>query len=223
MTENENRLAAFDKTHEGEDGFVIDPSGTWVLYSDGARRSREAYGQLGQALCEPDRIEAERRRWQMLFWTRRLEQLVDAFTRAKIACENTTGDEPRFRQHLERLKTLQTQVRSARSKLARLQTQERGYTQSDVDRAWDAWEQFSVAIREESQARQKYESLLLGRSSAGILEKAKARLDEAKRIMARRMEAWNQFSPATARDIVSEELDTQRRHEREHALAAIEV
>jgi len=223
MTENENRLAAFDAAHEGEDGFVIDPSGVWVLYSDGARRSREAYDRLGNAIVEPDRIEAERRRWQMLFWTIRLDQLLDAFTKARTAAENTTGDGPRFEQHLERAKELQTAVRSARSKLARLQTQERGYTASDVERAWDCWQEFSQAVREESEARRKYENALLGKSSPGILEKLKHKLDEAKRQAHRWMERWNSFTPAEARDIVSEELDTQRRHEREHALAEIEV
>lgn len=223
MTENENRLAAFDAAHEGEDGFVIDPSGTWVLYSDGARRSREAYDRLGNAIVEPDRNEAERRRWQMLFWQIRLEQLVAAFTRAKTAAENTTQDEPRFRQHLERAKELQTAVRSARSKLARLQTLERGYTASDIENAWGVWQEFAQAVREESEARRKYENALLGKSSPGILEKLKHKLDEAKRQAYRWMERWNSFTPAEARDIVSEELDTQRRHERESELAEIEV
>lgn len=223
MTEQENKLAAFDKAHEGEDGVVIDPSGVWVLYSDGARRSREAYGPLGQALVEPDRNEAERRRQQMLFWTIRLEQLVDAFTRTKTAAENTTQDEPRFRQNLERLKELQTAVRSARSKLSHLQTLERGYTSSDVERAWDVWQEFAQAIREESEARRKFENALLNKSSPGLLEKLKAKLDEAQRQAHRWMTRWNSFKPAEARDIVSEQLDTQRRQERESELAEIEV
>jgi len=223
MTPNEMKLLEFDKAHESEDGYIVTEDGVWVVYGDGARRSRLPYGELGACTVEPPLDPKELRKWQIVFWETRLEQLVNQFEDLKARTRTITGDGGRFDGQVATLKDLQSKVRSARSKLSHLTTQERGYTQADVDRAWDVWEQFAAATREESEACNKFNSAFLGKSSPGILEKLKARYDAAKQRSTRAMERWNSFEPAEARSIVNEQLDAQRRAEREHELEQIEV
>jgi hypothetical protein len=55
------------------------------------------------------------------------------------------------------------------------------------------------------------------------LEKLKHKFDQAKRRSGRTLEKWNSFTPAEARSIVSQELDQQRRVERERELSEVEV
>lgn len=222
MNELERTAVAFDEAHEGQDGFVLWEG--WVLFSDGARRSQASFGSLGCQMAEPHPNEVERRRWQKKFWEVRLEDLVTRFEQTKTAATNNVASDPaRFKVRVAELKQLETAVRQARSKLAHLTTQERGFTQADVSRAWEVWEAFSQAAREESDAKQKYESHLLGRSSPGVLEKLKYKFDVAKKRSARAMERWNGFTPVEARGVVAEQLDANHQAERYAELQEIEI
>lgn len=221
MTEQEKAAVEFDQAHEGEDGHVISGNNYWVLFADGAKRSVNCWGVAGYQLTtfEPDSKEI--RASQKEFWTIKLENLVNDFEQLKSQTRNTNGGH--FKQRVEQLKELQTAVRSARTKVSRLATLERGYTQADIQKAWECWQEFSEAAAAESITKQRYDGLLLGKSSPGVLEKAKSKHDEAKRRASRAMERWNSFTPEQARSIVAEELDQQARAEREHELSEIEV
>jgi hypothetical protein len=222
MNEHEKQVEEFDKLHGGDDGYVV--VGRRALFPDAARRSLEPFGAVGFEFILPPTDPKDLLGVQEEFWETRLEYLVQQFTELRGRCQQLAkSDGSRFNERVEQLKTLQTQIRSARSKLSRIVTQEKGFTQADVSRAWETWNEFSEACATESSARQKYESLLLGKSSAGPLEKAKHKFDEAKKRSQRTMEKWNNFQPSEARAIVSEELDQQRRAERERELEEIEV
>ncbi len=215
-------IHAFDEQHEGSDGYVLTKDDIWVVFSDGCRRSIAVWGAAGHELVTPKPGSREARQWQTLFWETRLEALVTDFEKRKRWLRDI-GDRACHEKEVEALRELQTQVRSARSKLARLASEERGYTMADVERCWECWNEFSQAVAAESQCRQRYESLLLGRSSPGRLEKAKHAYDEAKKTSARLMEEWNDFTPEEARSIVTGELDEKRRRERQEEIDAIEV
>lgn len=211
----------FHKSHSGQDGFVVCDGER--LYSDGSRWCLENGGPLGPRFALPPADPANLRRLQLTFWGVRLENLVTEFTYLKGSTRAGIDDSARFGPGVQRLKELQTQIRSARSKLSHLMVVERGYTAADVERAWEVWKSFSHALSEESAARAKYQSALLGKSSAGILEKLKARFDQAKRASERAMEKWNSFEPPQARSIVNEELDERGRAERQSELERIEI
>lgn len=219
MTELERKAQEFDKEHEGSDGHVTTEH--WTIFSDGARRSFTTWGPVGYQLIEPEPGSAEQRKWQIEFWTIKLESLVNEFEQKRQSAQNAGSGH--HRQKLAELKELQTAVRSARGHLTRLSIQQRGYTASDVQRCWEVWNELSQALSEESHAQQKFDSALLGKSSAGQLEKLKAKLDAAKKVTARRVEKWNGFQPEQARDIVAEQLDQEARAERERELEEIEV
>ncbi|MDX9863123.1 MAG: hypothetical protein RBS99_19620 [Rhodospirillales bacterium] len=215
-------ILTFDEEHAGDDGHQVTPDGLWVFFSDGCRRSIAVWGAAGHEMVTPQPGSKECRQWQKLFWETRLEALVADFENRKRWLKDI-GDRACHEKEVAALRELQTQVRSARTKLSRLATQERGYTMADVERAWECWNEFSQAVAAESQCRQKYESLLLGRSSPGRLEKAKHAYDQAQRAATRAMERWNSFEPEEARSIVAQELDEQKRRERQEEIDAIEV
>jgi len=225
MNEREREVVEFDEAHVGTDGYVKTPDGVWFLYSDGCRRGVVCWGEAGCERVTPPADTKEARKWIKFFWELKLAELVDAFEdlrgRAKTFLAKSDG--PRFNERVEQLKTLQTQIRSARSKLSHLTVLEKGFTQADVQRCWQCWQSFSASCAVESSARAKFENALLGKSSPGILEKLKHTFDEAKRHSERAMEKWNDFQPAEARAIVGTELDAERRRQRESELAEIEV
>ncbi|MBN1362560.1 MAG: hypothetical protein JW993_18325 [Sedimentisphaerales bacterium] len=221
MNHLEERAGTFIQEHAGTDGDEISKDGIWRLFSDGTRISTVGYGALGNSIVTPSDPK-EIRRWQRQFWETRLESLVEEFETLKSRTSNVVGD-ARFKPQLERLKELQTLVRSARSKLSHLVTQERGFVERDVERAWDCWRRFADAAEEEQQARQRYENALLKHAEAGTLEKLKAKFEEAKRHSLRAMERWNEFEPQVARGIVAEQLDAERRGQDERELDLIEI
>lgn len=222
MIERVDVLGAFDREHHGEHGPV-----QWdemLLFEDGARRSLVAYGPLGQTLTEPCPREDERREWIKRFWEVRLENLVETFETVKVAATNNVQSNPAgFARRVEQLKSLQSQIRQARSKLAHLTTQERGFTQADVSKAWDCWNAFAAASREESEASAKFQNAFLGKSSPGVLEKLKLRFDQAREKSARAMARWNDFTPVEARCVVAEQLDASHAAERYAELEQIEI
>lgn len=220
-TLEEQKTMEFDKAHEGDDLYICTQDG-WVLYSDGARRSTKSWDTLGHEVAEPPTDPKELRRWQIVFWETRLQQLVAAFEDTKAHAAGAVIDEARFAKRMQELKSLKSKVASARSKLSHLVTEQKGYTGADVQRAWDIWERFVVAVREESVAKQRYESALLGVSSPGKLERLKFAYDQAKAAATEAMERWNSFNPQ-ARSIVNEQLDANARQQRETELAQIEV
>lgn len=222
MIERFDVLAAFDREHHGEHGPV-----QWdemLLFEDGARRSLVAYGPLGQTLTEPCPREDERRKWQQKFWEVRLEALVEQFETVKIAAQNNVQTNPAgFARRVEQLKALQTQIRQARSKLAHMATVSRGFTQADVSRAWDCWNAFAAASREESEASAKFQNAFQGKSTPGVLEKLKYKYDQAREKSARAMARWNDFTPVEARSVVAEQLDASHAAERYAELEQIEI
>lgn len=222
MNQDEKQVEEFDKLHGGDDGSVV--VGGRVLFSDGARRSLKAFAGVGFEFAATPTDPKDLLHLQKTFWELKLEELVTQFEDLRNRCKTLAKtDGARFHERLAELKGLETKVRSARTKLSRIVTQERGFTQADVDRAWETWNEFSASCAAESHAKQKYESGLLGKSSAGVMEKLKAAYDQAKRHSERAMNAWNDLTPSEARAIVSEELDAERRRQRESELEQIEV
>ncbi len=222
MIENERQVEAFDQEHDHGDGRVV--AGNRVFFSDGAQRSVGPFGLIGFEFGQPPSDPKALLGLQKQFWEIRLEALVEQFEDLHHRCKTLAkSDGARFRERMEELKGLQTQVRSARSKLAHLVTEEKGYCQADVQRAWETWQEFSEAAAEESRASEKFHSAMRGKSSAGVLEKLKRAYDEAKAASTRAMERWNNFTPTTARSLVCEQLDAEARQRREHELDEIEV
>jgi len=222
MDVHHDAVRQFDAEHEGQDGFVVYEG--WVFYSDGAKRVRSTMSQYGLELRMPPTDVKALLKAQRFFWETKLQDLVDQFSAIRSqACERFNLGLTTSAQTTEKLRLMQTEIRRARGKLNHLAVQERGYTQADVDRCWDCWQEFMQASRDESQARQKYESALLGKSSPGVLEKLKLAFDRAKERSKRAMDAWNDFRPVQARDVVSAELDQRRRQEAYDEMTAIEV
>jgi len=222
MNEHEKSVAEFDAEHEGGDGFAI--AGGWVLYSDGARRSRTAVGGFGPELRQPPGDPKEVLRLQKTFWETKLQNLVDEFAEIRAqAGQQFAAGLTLSPNRVEKLKVLQTQIRRARSKLNCLTIEERGYTQADVGRAWDCWQEFTGACHEESCCRQKYESAVTHRSSPGVVERLKLAFDQARERSQKASDEWNSFTPSEARSIVAEELDARTRQEKYNEMSAIEV
>ena len=223
MIDNEEKVLAFDQEHDHGDGSVTTETGR-VLFSDGAQRSVQPFGligfEFGQPPADPKRLLSLQKR----FWTLRLAELVEKFEDLRHRCQTLAkSDGSRFQERLAELKALQTAVRSARSKLGHLVTQEKGFSQADISRAWECWQEFSEAAAAESAASAKYHNALQGRSSPGVLAKLKARYDQTKKQSERAMERWNSFEPEQARSIVSEQLDADHRQRQESELEQIEV
>ncbi len=214
----------FDKAHGDALGHAVSADGVWCVFPDGCRRGVKCWPVVGYQFIEPEPDSKDAHFWQQVFWEIRLQNLVDEFTDLKSRCQTLARhDGGRFAERLAELKQLETAVRSARAKLSRATTVLRGYTSADVSRAWEIWQEFSEAAECEALSRGKYEAALLGKSSAGVLEKLKHRFDEAKRQSERTLQKWNDFEPAEARSIVNQELDAQRRADRERELSEIEV
>jgi hypothetical protein len=223
MNQLEQEVQEFDKLHAGQDGSVKTQDDVWHLYSDGARRGAISFAELGPEFASPPTKPKELYAWQKTFWEIRLQNLVTEFEDLKGMARTSAGDGSKFSERLEQLKTLQSKIRSARMKLTHLNILVKGYCQRDVERAWEVWQQFSEAAGEESRASAKLQAAMLSKSGSGLLEKLKRNLDQAKKQSQRAMERWNGFTPVEARAIVSEELDQQRRMERESELSKIEV
>ena len=222
MNEREQDVQKFDAEHEGGDGFAV--ADGWILYSDGAMRSRLAIGGLGPELRQPPGDPKEVLRLQKTFWEAKLQAQVNEFAEIRAqAGQQFAAGLTLSPNRVEKLKILQTQIRRARSKLNCLTIEERGYTQADVGRAWDCWQEFTGACHEESCSRQKYESAVTHRSSPGVVERLKLAFEQARERSQKAADEWNSFSPAEARSVVAEELDQRGRQEKYNEMSAIEV